>query len=277
MRISGNPDIMEMKNSFNSIGEAIEDVQNGKLVIVVDDHDRENEGDLVIAAEKITPAMVNFMITEGKGLVCVPLSGERVDELGLRQMVEDNREPMKTAFTVSVDGNPRFGVTTGISPADRAKTIELLINPRSKKDDLVTPGHVFPLRLKAGGAHRGGGRPGQISRALSGGGDLRDHQRRRIDGAGAATLRIRQKTSVKDRDDRRPDLVSPETRKDGQTDFGHETANQIRRIHGLRLRRPFMRRASCRACQGRGQRQEKCSCPRPLGMPDRRRLPFSAL
>ncbi|OGB89180.1 bifunctional 3,4-dihydroxy-2-butanone 4-phosphate synthase/GTP cyclohydrolase II [candidate division WOR-1 bacterium RIFCSPHIGHO2_01_FULL_53_15] len=140
-----------MKNSFNSIGEAIEDVQNGKLVIVVDDHDRENEGDLVIAAEKITPAMVNFMITEGKGLVCVPLSGERVDELGLRQMVEDNREPMKTAFTVSVDGNPRFGVTTGISPADRAKTIELLINPRSKKDDLVTPGHVFPLRVKAGG------------------------------------------------------------------------------------------------------------------------------
>lgn len=136
---------------FNTIEEAIADIQNGRLVIVVDDADRENEGDLVIAAEKITPESVNFMISHAKGLVCVPMTGERLDELELRQMVENNRESMRTAFTVSVDAHSRFGITTGISPADRAKTIEVLINPRSKKDDLVTPGHVFPLRVKEGG------------------------------------------------------------------------------------------------------------------------------
>jgi 3,4-dihydroxy 2-butanone 4-phosphate synthase/GTP cyclohydrolase II len=140
-----------MKPKFNVIEEAIADIQNGKLVIVVDDEDRENEGDLVIAAEKITPETVNFMITHAKGLVCVPMPGDRLDELELRQMVENNQESMRTAFTVSVDAAPRFGVTTGISPADRAKTIEVLINPESKKDDLVTPGHVFPLRVKEGG------------------------------------------------------------------------------------------------------------------------------
>lgn len=136
---------------FNTIEEAIADIQNGRLVIVVDDADRENEGDLVIAAEKITPESVNFMISHAKGLVCVPMTGERLDELELRQMVENNRESMRTAFTVSVNAHSRFGITTGISPADRAKTIEVLINPRSKKDDLVTPGHVFPLRVKEGG------------------------------------------------------------------------------------------------------------------------------
>lgn len=140
-----------MKFKFNTIEEAIEAVQNGRMVIVVDDKDRENEGDLVIAAEKITPEAVNFMITHAKGLVCVPMTGERLDELELRQMVEENRESMRTAFTVSVDAHPKFGVTTGISPADRAKTIEVLINPRSKKEDLASPGHIFPLRVKEGG------------------------------------------------------------------------------------------------------------------------------
>ncbi len=133
------------------IEEAIADIQNGRMVVVVDDADRENEGDLVIAAEKVTPAAVNFMITHAKGLVCIPMTGDRLDELELRQMVDNNQESMRTAFTVSVDAAQRFGVTTGISPADRAKTVEVLINPRSKKDDLVTPGHVFPLRVKEGG------------------------------------------------------------------------------------------------------------------------------
>jgi 3,4-dihydroxy 2-butanone 4-phosphate synthase/GTP cyclohydrolase II len=138
-------------HKFNKIEEAIEDIQNGKMVVVVDDADRENEGDLVMAASKITPSAVNFMITHAKGLVCVPLTGERLDQLGLPQMVADNTEKMKTAFTVSVDAARRFGVTTGISPADRAKTVEVLINALSRKDDLVTPGHVFPLRVKEGG------------------------------------------------------------------------------------------------------------------------------
>lgn len=136
---------------FNTIPQAISDIQNGKMILVVDDADRENEGDLVIAAEKITPEKVNFMISEGKGLVCVPMTGQRLDDLELRQMVEDNRETMRTAFTISVDASPKHGTTTGISPVDRAKTIEVLINPRSKKDDVVTPGHVFPLRVKDGG------------------------------------------------------------------------------------------------------------------------------
>ena len=142
---------------MNKIEEAIADIQNGKMVVVVDDADRENEGDLVIAAEKITPAAVNFMISNAKGLVCIPLAGERLDQLELPQMVENNKEKMRTAFTVSVDAAPRFGVTTGISPADRAKTIEVLINPRSRKEDLATPGHIFPLRVKEGGVLEKGG------------------------------------------------------------------------------------------------------------------------
>jgi len=140
-----------LKFKFNKIEEAIEDIQNGKMVVVVDDKDRENEGDLVIAAEKITPEAVNFMITNARGLVCIPMLGSRLDELELRQMVDENRESMRTAFTVSVDASPKFGVTTGISPADRAKTIEVLINPKSDRCDLVTPGHIFPLRVKEGG------------------------------------------------------------------------------------------------------------------------------
>jgi len=140
-----------MKKGFNSIEEAIQDIQNGRMVIVVDDADRENEGDLVMAAEKITPEAINFMISHAKGLVCVPMTGDRLEEMGLRPMVEDNRESMHTAFTISVDAHPRFGITTGISPADRAKTVEVLINPCSQKDDLVSPGHVFPLRAKEGG------------------------------------------------------------------------------------------------------------------------------
>lgn len=147
----------KQKIKFNSIDEAIRAVQNGKMVIVVDDKERENEGDLVLAAEKVTPDAVNFMISYGRGLVCVPMIEERLNELALPQMVEYNRESMKTAFTVSVDAHPKYGVTTGISPSDRAKTIEILINPRSIKDDLVKPGHIFPLRVCEGGVLRRAG------------------------------------------------------------------------------------------------------------------------
>ena len=146
-----------MKFKFNTIDEAIEAVQNGRMVIVVDDKDRENEGDLVLAAEKVTPESINFMITYGRGLVCVPMTEERLNELSLPQMVEYNRESMKTAFTISVDAHPTYGVTTGISPSDRAKTIEVLINPKSTKDNLVKPGHVFPLRVCEGGVLRRAG------------------------------------------------------------------------------------------------------------------------
>lgn len=141
----------KLKSEFNSIEEAIKDIQNGKMVIVVDDRDRENEGDLVLAAEKVTPDTINFMISYGRGLVCVPLTGERIEELKLLPMTAQNTEPMHTAFTVSVDAAQKCGVTTGISPADRARTIEILINPKTKKDELVMPGHIFPLKAQEGG------------------------------------------------------------------------------------------------------------------------------
>ena len=140
-----------MNLKFDSIDDALFDIQNGKMVIVVDDKDRENEGDLVMAAEKVTPHAVNFMITEGKGLVCVPLAAERIEELALSPMVSQNTESFKTAFTVSVDAHPKHGVTTGISPADRARTIEVLINEKLSLKDIVKPGHVFPLKAVEGG------------------------------------------------------------------------------------------------------------------------------
>ncbi len=144
---------MENKIQLNTIEEAIEDVKKGKIIIVVDDENRENEGDFLAAAELATPEMVNFMATHGKGLICAPLTEGRCKELGLHMMVNNNTDPMETAFTVSVDlrGN---GVTTGISASDRAKTILALTQPETKPHDLGRPGHIFPLVAKEGGVLR---------------------------------------------------------------------------------------------------------------------------
>lgn len=139
---------------FDRVEDAIEDIRQGKLVIVADDEDRENEGDLVCAAAKITPELVNFMATHGRGLICVALTPERAAELDLKPMTEDNSAPFGTAFLVSVDAHPRFGVTTGISAFDRATTIRLLVDPATKPEDLVRPGHIFPLRAQPGGVLR---------------------------------------------------------------------------------------------------------------------------
>jgi 3,4-dihydroxy 2-butanone 4-phosphate synthase / GTP cyclohydrolase II len=141
------------KIKLNTIEEAIEDIRQGKVIIVVDDEDRENEGDFLAAAEKITPEMVNFMATHGRGLICVPLTESHCKELDLRPMVTNNTDHMETAFTVSVDlkGN---GVTTGISASDRAKTILALVNSNTKPYDLARPGHIFPLVAKQGGVLR---------------------------------------------------------------------------------------------------------------------------
>ncbi len=138
---------------LNSIEEAIEDIKNGKVIIVVDDEDRENEGDFLAAAELITPEMVNFMATHGRGLICTPLTEDRCEELELGMMVSNNTDPMETAFTVSVDlrGN---GVTTGISASDRAKTIQALVDKDTKPFELARPGHIFPLKAKNGGVLR---------------------------------------------------------------------------------------------------------------------------
>ena len=139
---------------FDHVEDAIQDIRAGRLVIVADDEDRENEGDLVGAASLVTPAIINFMATHGRGLICCTLVPERADQLGLPPMIDQNEESMATAFTVSVDGHTRFGVTTGISAADRARTIQLLVDPATGPSDLRRPGHVFPLRAKTGGVLR---------------------------------------------------------------------------------------------------------------------------
>lgn len=138
---------------LNTIEEAINDIRNGKIIIVVDDENRENEGDFLAAAEKVTPEMVNFMATHGRGLICTPLTEKRCKELELGMMVYNNTDPMETAFTVSVDLRGK-GVTTGISAADRALTIRALIDSETKPFDLARPGHIFPLRAKEGGVLR---------------------------------------------------------------------------------------------------------------------------
>ncbi|MFJ9040791.1 bifunctional 3,4-dihydroxy-2-butanone-4-phosphate synthase/GTP cyclohydrolase II [Streptomyces sp. NPDC102406] len=137
--------------SLDPVEQALRDIAAGRPVVVVDDEDRENEGDLVVAAEKITPEIVAFMMSECRGLICAPMEGDALDRLDLPQMVGDNTESMKTAFTVSVDASGAHGVTTGISAADRATTLRLLADGTAEPGDFVRPGHIFPLRARAGG------------------------------------------------------------------------------------------------------------------------------
>jgi len=152
------------KYKFNSIDEAINDIAKGKMVILLDDEDRENEGDLCMAAEKVTPEAVNFMAKYGRGLICLSLTLERVEELKLPMMAGDNTSPFGTAFTVSIEA--KKGVTTGISAADRAKTIRTAIDPKTKPEDLARPGHVFPLKARPGGVlQRAGQTEGSVDLA----------------------------------------------------------------------------------------------------------------
>jgi len=137
------------ENNFSYIEDAMEDVRQGRMIIIVDDEDRENEGDLMIASEKATPEAINFMARYGRGLICLALTEERTSELGLSMMVENNESSFETPFTVSIDA--REGITTGISASDRSITIQTAINSQTGKSDLVKPGHIFPLRARAGG------------------------------------------------------------------------------------------------------------------------------
>jgi 3,4-dihydroxy 2-butanone 4-phosphate synthase/GTP cyclohydrolase II len=142
-------------NAFATIEEAIEEIRRGRILLVVDDEDRENEGDLLMAADKITPEAVNFMARHGRGLICMPMTGERLDELKISMMVSDNTAPLGTAFTVTVDA--RRGVTTGTSAYDRAVTVRTLVDPHTRAEDLTRPGHILPLRAVAGGVLRRAG------------------------------------------------------------------------------------------------------------------------
>lgn len=139
---------------FNTIEEAVEDIRQGKIIVAVDDEDRENEGDLIMAAEKVTPEAVNFMATHGRGLICLPIEGKRLDELDLPAMVTHNTDPHATAFTISVDAKE---CTTGISAYERAMTVKKILDPNTRPADLRRPGHVFPLRAKEGGVLRRAG------------------------------------------------------------------------------------------------------------------------
>ena len=145
-----------MDIKLNTIKEAIEEIQKGRVIIVVDDEERENEGDFLTAARNVTPEIINFMATHGRGLICAPLVEDRCDELGLDLMVRSNSATYETPFTVSVDLNGH-GCTTGISASDRSKTIQALINPDTHPDELGKPGHIFPLRAKKGGVLRRAG------------------------------------------------------------------------------------------------------------------------
>ncbi len=135
--------------AVSSIEEVIEDIKAGKMIILVDDEDRENEGDLCMAAEKVTPEAINFMATYGRGLICLTMSPDIVDQLGLPMMVSNNQSPFGTGFTISIEA--RTGVTTGISAADRARTIEAAVDPKATPRDIISPGHIFPLRARQGG------------------------------------------------------------------------------------------------------------------------------
>jgi 3,4-dihydroxy 2-butanone 4-phosphate synthase / GTP cyclohydrolase II len=137
------------RSPFASIEEAIEEIREGRMVVVCDDEDRENEGDLTMAAQFVTPEAINFMATHGRGLICLALTGDRCDELGLDLMAAKNESPFQTAFTVSIEA--REGITTGISAHDRAHTVQVAIDPSSRPQDLVQPGHIFPLKAKEGG------------------------------------------------------------------------------------------------------------------------------
>ncbi|MDH4163547.1 MAG: bifunctional 3,4-dihydroxy-2-butanone-4-phosphate synthase/GTP cyclohydrolase II [Nitrospirota bacterium] len=149
---------------FNTIEEALEDIKKGKMVILVDDEDRENEGDLTMAAEKVTPEAINFMAKHGRGLICLSMTPERVEHLQLPMMTTDNTSSFGTAFTISIEA--KKGVTTGISAADRARTIKTAIDPKSGPEDLARPGHVFPLRAKPGGVlQRAGQTEGSVDLA----------------------------------------------------------------------------------------------------------------
>ncbi len=146
---------MPIAPQFDPIEDVLKEVRAGRMIIVTDDADRENEGDLVMAADAITPEAVNFMATHGRGLICAPITEERAEQLGLQRMVLENRESYRTDFTVSVDAAKN--ITTGISAYDRAHTIKVLVDPKSVPQDLVQPGHVFPLRAKTGGVLRRAG------------------------------------------------------------------------------------------------------------------------
>ena len=197
----------QRKSAFCTAEEAIHAFSQGEPLIITDDEERENEGDLALPAQFVTSDTINFMATYGRGLICIAMDGERLDQLGLRLMVDQNQNtaPLGTAFTVSVEA--RTGVSTGISAPDRARTVQVLMDPNSTADDLVRPGHMFPLRAREGGVLvRAGQTEASVDLCRLAGlqarrGDLRNHEARRRNGAAARTDPLLQ--TAQDQDDQR--------------------------------------------------------------------------
>lgn len=165
---------------FSTVEEVLVDIENGKMVVICDDEDRENEGDLTMAAELVTAEDINFMATYGKGLICLPMSSGMIERLGLSDMERQNQPALGTAFTTSIDAID--GVTTGISAADQAQTCRVAVDDASSPEDIITPGHVFPLKAQPDGVLQRPGQTKAAGRPQAGGGYLRGHERRRHDG-----------------------------------------------------------------------------------------------
>ena len=241
-----------------TIEAAIDDFREGRFVIIVDDEHRENEGDLVIAAEKVTPEAVNFMARYGRGLICLPLTGQRLDELRIPMMVQENTSSLGTAFTVSVEA--RAGITTGISAADRATTVKTALDPNARPDDLARPGHVFPLRAREGGVlMRAGQTEASVDLAKLAGlypaaviCEIMDD-----DGTMARMPQLeRLGGGARHQDDqrRRSDRLPPAPRADHQEDRRRAHADRVRGLRRPRLRGHHHGRRARRAGQGRPQR-----------------------
>ncbi len=225
---------------FATIEEALAEIRAGRMVVVVDDEDRENEGDLTLAAQFATPQAINFMATHGRGLICLAITPERAEALRLQPMVRNNQSRFGTAFTVSIEA--REGVTTGISAADRARTIQVAIDPNSKPEDLVQPGHVFPLiarrRPRSSGANRSRGRPSSACRPHPSRSHLRNHERRWDHGPGSRFSEILPATRAEDDHRRRPHPLSPTDREAGAPSGLGTVAHPVRGLYGLWLLDP---------------------------------------
>ena len=218
---------------LDPVEQAIADIAAGRAVVVVDDEDRENEGDLIFAAQRATPELAGFMIRHTSGVICVAMTGPDLDRLALPPMTMVNEDRKGTAYAVSVDS--RDGITTGISAADRAHTIRVLADSATEPNEITRPGHVFPLRAAVGGVLR---RPGHTEAAVDlarlaglspGRGDLRDRPRRRLDDAGTAAARVRRRARPHDDLDRRPHRARPAHRAPGRAGGHDAAAHAVRR------------------------------------------------
>ena len=222
---------------FATIEAAIDDVRQGRMILVVDDEDRENEGDLVMAADRVTPEAINFMAKHGRGLICVPMTGERLDDLRISMMVTDNTASMGTAFTVTVDA--KRGVTTGTSAYDRALTVRALVDPATLPEDLARPGHILPLRSMPGGVLRRAGHTeaavdlARFAGLLTGGRDLRDHGRAGRDGAPPGALRAGGAVRPPDDHHQGPDPVPHPEGQAGPAGRDHPPADGLRILRAI--------------------------------------------